>query len=626
MSKIYRGYLRSKGKRPIESFKGDDTKLITYNTVRQGGTDFAGVLSDKVMFLDIDTSDETDLLLQILDGEGIPSNVLKTSKGAHFYFLTPGAILKNSIEWFSPIGIHVTTKLGIKNVCEPLKIEGVTRKWIRKTDDLVELPSFLYPIDKKKNHVLDIEEGSRNQELFNYILKLQGAGMDKSSIKQTIKIINKYVLSNPLDTGEINTILRDEAFLKESFFKGSVFDHSGFGDHLMKEDYVIRIFGKLHVYKNGIYSDDPEDLERAMIGKIKSLTTVKRKEVLNYLQLQAPTRYESSWKWIAFNNGILNIDDWELKPFDPQIIVKNKVPVDYVPGAKCHVVDDVLEKMADGDIKIKLLLEEIIGYTMLRSNRYDKMLIFTGKKSNGKSSFIKMLSNMLGRENYETLQLKDMADKFRPANLDGKLANFGDDISNQAIEDNSTLKTIVSGNEFTGEGKGGKPFTLKPYSTLIFSANEVPPIKGSTPAILKRLLIIRLTREFRPSDPDFNINIDEELSTPEAKERIVQIGVEGLKRLVSQNGFTKSENVNKELKQFEVDNDTVLSFLKDNPDLKIENESATDIYQTYMVWCYENGVSHEAKNWFSRKVCNELGLVTKQQRVDGKRKQMFKCQ
>lgn len=66
----------------------------------------------------------------------------------------------------------------------------------------------------------ELEEGDgRNQALFNYILTLQSEGFNREEIRETIRIINKYILKDSLDDREIETILRDEAFQKPVFLK-----------------------------------------------------------------------------------------------------------------------------------------------------------------------------------------------------------------------------------------------------------------------------------------------------------------------------------------------------------------------------------------------------------------------
>ena len=71
---------------------------------------------------------------------------------------------------------------------------------------------------------LDMRAGDgRNQALFNYILTLQSEDFTKEEARETIRMINRYVLEDPLSDRELETILRDEAFKKPIFFKGKNF-------------------------------------------------------------------------------------------------------------------------------------------------------------------------------------------------------------------------------------------------------------------------------------------------------------------------------------------------------------------------------------------------------------------
>lgn len=117
---MFKDYIRTEGKRAIDKFKGDDSNLISYHTARKYDS-YGGVLKPNILFLDIDTKEESEKLLKIIKELNINSNVLETTKGAHFYFERPKELEKNKIDWFSPIGITVTVKVGNKNVVEPLK-------------------------------------------------------------------------------------------------------------------------------------------------------------------------------------------------------------------------------------------------------------------------------------------------------------------------------------------------------------------------------------------------------------------------------------------------------------------------------------------------------------------------
>src|SRR5690606_19665273 len=168
-------------------------------------------------------------------------SVLETDNGMHFYFKGYD-LTANKIKWYSNIGLLADYKLGIKNTADPLKINGVTRKWIRKSKEHEPLPVWLYPFNKKDPGLTNLGVGDgRNNKLFTYILKLQSQGLTKREIKETISIINDYVLEEPVEKRELNTILRDEAFMKESFFIKNQFQHQKFGDFLINEHHICKI-------------------------------------------------------------------------------------------------------------------------------------------------------------------------------------------------------------------------------------------------------------------------------------------------------------------------------------------------------------------------------------------------
>ena len=52
---------------------------------------------------------------------------------------------------------------------------------------------------------------------------------------------------------------------------------------------------------------------------------------------------------------------------------------------------------------------------------------------------------MLGKQNISSLDLKKLGDRFSTVMLFGRLANIGDDISDEFIMDASIFKKIVTG-------------------------------------------------------------------------------------------------------------------------------------------------------------------------------------
>lgn len=620
MINIYKGYLKGNGKHAATSFK-DGTKLLSYHTARKEDS-YVGILEDDYIMVDVDDIDDAETLLDIIEEKDIQCSVLETSNGMHFYFRGYD-LTSNKIKWFSNIGIQCDYKLGIKNTADPLKINGHARKWIRKATDHDKLPIWLYPYHKKNPNLNKLTEGDgRNDKLFTYILKMQSQGMAKNDIKETISIINQFILDEPVEKAELNIILRDDAFMKESFFIKGSFQHEKFGDFLINEHHICKITNILHIYKDGVYSDNQSDIEEAMIKHIPSLKRMQRQETLAYLQLKAKDKQFASTQYVVVKNGVFNLESWELQDFSPDVVTRNKIPIAYVKDAYYEVTDRTFNKLAVQDKKIRAILEEILGYILFRRNEFAATFILTGDGSNGKSSYLKIIRKLAGNENVASLDLNELDQRFKTAELFGKLVNIGDDISKGYIKESSVFKKLSTGETLNVERKGKDPFDFTNYAKLIFSANEMPRINDYTDGLGRRLQIVPFKAKFSVNDEDYDPFITDKLLSDESMQYVLNLALKSLKRLLENKQFTKSKAVEKELVKYQEENNPIISFVN-NEDIYLERGVVGDIYMQYKLYCSENGYQPVSNISFSKQIKQLFGFTSVQQKVDGKNKRLF---
>ncbi len=615
---FYKGYLATNNKKPLQKYK-DNPSYISYERARKL-EEYAGVLAEDVILIDVDDMKSSDALLQILDDQGIKTQVIGTTRGKHFLFKNT-EVSTNKTHTNTAIGITVDVKLGSRNSYHILKFGGVKRPVLRKADELPELPKWLQPVKSNLDFAGMDDGDGRNQALFNYILTLQAAGFSKAEIKETIGMINKYVLKVPLGEREIDTILRDEAFKKQSFYRKGTFLHHDFSRYIVREEHIVNLNHVLHVYKNGIYTDKQRDIEAAMIRHLPELNQAKRRETLAYMELIAEEVEMSPPHFIALGNGIYDLETDELLEYRSEIVIKNRIPVSYDPGAYDLTTDKMLNKICCQDPELRLLLEEAVGYILLRRNELGKFFVLTGSGSNGKSTFIDMLKDFLKPENYSSLALEEVEQRFKTAEVFGKLANLGDDISNKFIEETAILKKLVTGETVNVERKGRDPFEFENYAKLIFSANDIPRINDHSDGLKRRLVIIPFNAKFSDTDADFDPFISDKLKSDAAMRYLLKIGIVGIKRVLAAKKFTKPEVVKRAMAEYELGNNPVLAFLEEG--FKIKNELTNDVYEKYVIWSHKSGLNKPlSKIVFSREVCKH-GYKTKDKRIDGKTLKMF---
>ncbi|HBG7256041.1 DNA primase family protein [Clostridioides difficile] len=617
---IFKGYIITNNKKAAEKFK-NVKKLKTYEQIKNL-PEFAGVLAEETVLVDIDDFESSEILYKIVQDLKLKCRVYKTTRGKHFLFKNT-SLEKNRTKCRLAIGLNSDIKLGCKNSYSILKFNNIEREILYDSKEIQEIPMYLTPI-KNGIDFLSLGEGDgRNQALYNYILTLQSNDFTVEEIRETIRVINKYVLKTPLQDNELEVILRDESFQKKIFFnsKGSfLFDE--FAKYIKNNNHVIKINDQLHLYKDGIYVDGQARIEAEMINNISNLNKAKRSEVLSYLNLLISENTSmSETNLIAFKNGIYNIVDDSFIEFSPEFIITNKVNWNYNPGAYSKLVDKTMNKLSCGDFEIRMLLEEVVGYCFYRRNELRKAFILTGDKANGKSTYLDMIKTLLGDENTSALDLKELSDRFKTAELFGKLANIGDDIGDEFIANPAIFKKLVSGDRVNVERKGQNPFDFNNYSKFLFSANNIPRIKDKTGAVLDRLIIIPFNASFSVNDKDFDPYIKYKLREQEAIEYLINLGLEGLKRVLKNRKFTVPDKVKKEILEYEEVNNPILGFFKEVD--KIENESTKEIYRKYQEYCILNGLQPISNIEFSRQVVKKFGYEVKDKRIQGKKYKVF---
>lgn len=625
---FFKGYVETKDKKCIEKFKGR-TDFKTYEEVRSL-PEFAGILAPDAILIDVDDIEQSQLLLKICEGEDVRCRILESRSGMHFLFKN-SKIEKCFTKTKLACGLVTDIKSGFKNSYEVLKIEGKERELlydILDGEEYQEVPKWLFPI-KTSMDFISMEAGDgRNQALFNYILTLQANDFSVDEARETIRIINKYILKDPLSDDELNVILRDEAFSKPVFFKGNTFLFDKFAVFLKNNHHIIRINNQLHMFKDGIYVAGQSEIESAMISHIPQLNRAKRAEVMAYLDILIRENTDAApANMIAFRNGLYNVYDDSFVPFTHEHVITNKIEWDYNPHAYWDSTDEVLNNIACNDPAIRSLLEEMIGYCLFRRNELGKAFILTGSGSNGKSTFLNMLKTMLGKRNLSVLDLKKLGDRFSTVMLFGKLANIGDDISDEFVTDAAEFKKIVTGETIDAEQKGQPKFDFEPYVKLIFSANNIPRIgKGrDSSAILRRLVIVPFNAKFDDKNPNFKPFIGDSLKGQESMEYMIQLGIQGLKRVLINRKFTTSKKVQDELDEFEETNNPILGFFKDceNEDFNIEGEPTNQVYKRYQEYCIANTLTALSNGEFSKQVKKHFNFAIVDKKIQGKKYRIF---
>ena len=628
----FKGYVIGKGKQAIMKVK--NVQLLSWDAVQRYRS-FGTILNQYFVDISFDTNERSQKFWDMAEKNNWKCLIFENLENGHIHSIwriPNNWKFKDGRDKKLAVGLIADIHSGSTYI--PLRVDGVDRfPPSFEPDDIDEVPVELFPV----NTTIDLEglqEGDgRNEELFRYILILQSQlGLDEELIRKVLYNTNYFIFQEPLSDDELEVILRDEAFQKPVFFCDKTFLFDRFATWLKNNENVVSISNQLHIYQDGIYQVGYKAIETAMINQIPNLKKTQRREVLEYMELIADEKAQADARYIAFRNGVLDIVTGQMQPFSPDLVITNQIPWDYNPEAYSELADDTLNKLACGDQPIRALLEECIGYCFYRANDYKKSFMLTGKGNNGKSTFLDCVKAILGDGNISALDLKELGDRFSTSMMFGKLANIGDDIGDDFLQGSqvATFKKVVSGNRIKAERKGQDPFEFNPYVKLLFSANDIPRMKDKTGAVLNRLVIIPFNARFTkylPSgeiDPDYNPKIRYELVQQSSVEYLIRVGVEGLKRIIENQGFSKSDATEQMAEEYDLMNNPIKGFFAEQEEGYIFRETVQDIFTRYQLYCNDCGIKPETKISFGKTVAEMFQVESKNTRVNGKQVRFYK--
>lgn len=246
--------------------------------------------------------------------------------------------------------------------------------------------------------------------------------------------------------------------------------------------------------------------------------------------------------------------------------------------------------------------QEFLGYIFLPTNKGQVMMLLIGKGGEGKSRIGLVLHSLLGDSmNFGSI-VKLATDRFNPADQEGKLLLFDDDMRTDALTDTGTLKSIITAEgKFDLERKGRQSFQGELFVRLLALSNgSLSALYDRSDAFYRRQLVIRVKE--RPEDRVDDPRIAEKMIAE--KEGIFLWCLEGLKRLISQNyHFSVSDRMKENLKDVRESDDNIIEFYESEGYIRFEEgtmASTKKLYRAYQAWCDDNAERPLAEKTFSQ--------------------------
>jgi P4 family phage/plasmid primase-like protien len=206
---------------------------------------------------------------------------------------------------------------------------------------------------------------------------------------------------------------------------------------------------------------------------------------------------DSTRGFINFRNGVYSLASGTLEAHSPAYGFLYTLPFSWEPEAACPNFDQFMRDISLGDEQLEKLLLEFVGYAICDQDYWlQKALLLIGEGSNGKSTFLKIVEELTGRENVSFLSLYDLQVETSRSHLEGKLLNISDELPNYNFKNTELLKKLLGGT-MTMRKLYHDGIMIENSTKFIFAGNEIPSTNDVSEGLFRRLVIVPFNAKFK---------------------------------------------------------------------------------------------------------------------------------
>lgn len=598
----------------VEFEKGQkySNKLADISDDAESFSDAGWILEDDDYVIDIDSITK-DLIKKIIVAFNIKTQIVWTERGAHFYFKKPDGF-RNGANRISPLGFAYEIKHKGNTKAVTIKRNGQMRE-IENVGLRDKAPS-IFTLNKKFDSLIGMDEGEgRNNALFKLKNKLRGV----KEWRKIIYFVNENIFATPLDDKEMETLTKEVDFSKD---EENIFEYE-VASSLMVELNFIQYGQRFYFKYANNYTSDESILQKEIFKKVPNVKTFTIDEIIKQMKYRCKKIEADTVFPIKFRNGYLldgKFHDLIIDDFTPYFI-----DIDYDHNAeRVDEVDKYINRLTGGDEEYKNLLFEILGHSLIVDPEFKRMLakffIFIGDGGNGKGTLLQIIKTILGSQNVSGMSISELSDGRYLPSFKGKLANLGDDVQDQSINDKDmkVLKNISTCDYISTRELYKAAEDMVFTGSLIFTSNHILKSREKGESYKRRVLWLPMYTKVEKKDPKFI----SKLTTDKALKYWIKLIVDGYVRLYKNGDFTKSKTVEDFNNKYHEENNPALMYLEGRNGVEFVNKPVRDVYDDYEQWCQDNAISPN-KNMIRNTLEEKYGLVSGVKRVNGKPTRCF---
>lgn len=253
----------------------------------------------------------------------------------------------------------------------------------------------------------------------------------------------------------------------------------------------------------GVGGDAMDFIKKSMEAKmINNMVRLARSEpsVLTGFE-----RLDSNHMLLGVGNGAVDLGNGKLHDADPNDCITIATGVEYLAGEECPVWQQTLLDIFADDHELIHYMQKLIGYAVLANPVESLFVIMYGDGSNGKSTFINTIRDVLGNHakvaNSETFLGTAANSSGSPREdilrlMGSRLVTITEPDEGGVLRE-GLVKAMTGGEALPARAAYGRTTVeVKPTWTAFMPTNHKPIIKGTDHGIWRRLVLVPFVVNF----------------------------------------------------------------------------------------------------------------------------------
>ena len=406
-----------------------------------------------------------------------------------------------------------------------------------------------------------------------------------------------------------------------------------FSEHVKDRLLFVEETALFHVYKDGIWETDSQELETAReldkfierrikwlrsnsegvshdlcAAQIKFLLRYRnRTNALNAIKqarsfLCVPlSKLDQGDSLVAVRNGVLNLRDGVLLPFSPEHFVTKRLEVAYDSKADCPAFKNLLSDSFESDESLIDYVQGILGYCLTGQTTRQEVYILHGSGANGKSTLINAITNVLGPY-FGTLMSETIFEGMGAqhncdlASMHGKRLAVVHEAESRFKLNASRIKQLTGGDTIKVKALYKNPLEMVPNFKIVILCNKRPDLDAYDSALKRRIKLIPF--DYVVPHEKRDASLGEKLKAEASG--ILNFMIEGAV-MHFRGGIREPQAVRVATDSYIADHDSVRSFLNDATSREPKaTVGKGELYDAYCQYCNDECMTDITKREFGK--------------------------